>query len=146
MKLFSVVFPTILGIALFACASSKPSDSGGTGTGRTGVTTCGGVQCQAGQYCENISCVNGCLSDNNCAGNQACVKSATSSSTVGSCMNAMTTTNTSCTDLCKKAIACGVTQTQTQCENACIGLSEACKSCTIMLGCNAPRSSCPACN
>ncbi len=57
-----------------------------TVAGRTGVTTCR-YDCSAGQYCDDTqtirTCVAGCLSDNNCAGNERCEKC---NGTVGSCV------------------------------------------------------------
>lgn len=57
------------------------------------TTNCGGVSCQAGQYCADDRfgrCENGCLSDGNCADNQFCDKTQHPDpfdDNVGSCEN-----------------------------------------------------------
>lgn len=125
--------------------------AGGGSSGRTGVTACGSFpdnqpkSCQAGQYCsdERISrCQAGCLSDNNCAGNQTCDKSG--GTNTGSCVNVAPATTTTCADLCKKAKACNPQLDTAQCEGGCVGFTEECKACVIRQTCNASRDACKA--
>ena len=78
-------------VGVIACGSddtSGASSTSGGGSNRTGVTECGGVTCSAGQYCDNLICKNGCLSDDNCTGTQTCVKK--SGDNVGSCQTTQT--------------------------------------------------------
>jgi hypothetical protein len=148
---FLGLFLAMLGLA---CSSStttgSSSGTSGTSGGTSGVTSCGtfgnsAKSCQAGQYCkdETLSiCENGCLSNNNCAGDQACDKS--NGATVGNCVNKAPTTTTTCADLCKKGKACEPSLDVARCEGACTGLSEGCKSCVISKACSAPASACDA--
>jgi hypothetical protein len=145
---------TVLSLVWLACTvNTAPgsSSSGAAAAGGNGVTSCGNFpdmiakSCQAGQYCDDegfSKCLNGCLSDTNCASNQTCEKA--SATKVGNCINKTTPTATSCTDLCKKAIGCKAQTTQPMCEAACLGLTEACKACVISKPCNAPDDACDA--
>lgn len=134
-----------------SAADSGAPSSGAAAGGQSGVTACGSFpdnqakSCQAGQYCsdERISrCQDGCLSDNNCAGNQTCDKSG--GSNTGTCLNVAPATTTSCADLCKKAKACNPQLDTAQCEGGCVGFTEECKACVIRQTCNAPRDACKA--
>jgi hypothetical protein len=118
---------------------SDSSDDGGIPTGN-GVTPCGNFpdempkSCQAGQYCvdEILSdCSNGCLSDTNCTDDQLCVKE--SGEDVGSCQTEGTATT--CEAVCEKLQACDPSVTDTQCNQFCSGVNDACRACVVEANC-----------
>ena len=113
-------------------SSSGGSSSGNSSTTRTGTTECAGVTCQAGQYCDNITCEVGCLSNNNCAGDQTCKKSG--SDQVGVCENNPQAKD--CSAFVQKCMSCG--QSEGNCTNACYESSAECLACLVNLsGCEA---------
>ena len=77
----------IEGVVLSVLFLSVACGGGADSSVRSGVTECGtAVSCQAGQYCSDprfAECSVGCLSNNNCAGDQTCVT--VPGSSVGSC-------------------------------------------------------------
>ena len=64
-------------------AKAPPDGSAEAEAGGTGTTPCGVSTCQANQYCDNLLCRLGCLSETNCTSAQICQKSG--SEDVGSC-------------------------------------------------------------
>jgi hypothetical protein len=74
MKRNALFFGLGIAIVTFACSSA-------TSASRTGTTDCGGFKdkCQAGQHCDNLTCVTGCLTDNNCPEGQPCGQDGTCS-------------------------------------------------------------------
>ena len=84
---------------------------------RSGSTTCGVQTCQAGQYCLNLACVPGCLSNQNCASDQVC-GGLEDGKPVGTCMNkgadapdmsmAPVITDPVCKKMFDKLVQCGL--------------------------------------
>lgn len=96
--------------------STSAATGGGCDSAKQGFTTCNGAgnDCQPGQYCQDIQCTVGCLSDVNCACNQVC------DTTASVCKNVQTTTGpstsassgphipiTTCDEACERGHACG---------------------------------------
>jgi hypothetical protein len=105
-------------------------DAEGNG-GRDQSNSCGLQNCETGQHCYNMVCLDGCLSDNNCGSNQTCQDIDTDSH-VGTCRTKPTTTNKDCTSFCAKAQACfleGNDINPGNCMQACTAASKACVSC-----------------
>ena len=143
----AIAFTLISAATLFSTGCSDEGDEpqgelpGPTTTqSPNGVTPCGSHpdnqpnSCAAGQYCADeifSECVNGCLSNSNCADDQICVKDV--GVEAGSCQAAPT--STSCTDVCSKMQACIPSTTQAQCDQFCNGANEACKSCVVGENC-----------
>ncbi len=149
---FAFLFLTLAG----GCSDGSGSSSGPSGSttvGQTGVTACGSVagqpsSCQAGQYCadETFSrCVNGCLSNANCASDQECKKAGGEND--GTCQNKTSAppTGVDCAAFCDKATACGVTST-TSCDQVCKAVSSACRACVVDANCNDPNACSTECN
>jgi hypothetical protein len=120
-----------LGIALLvlgaACGGSSDEGSptggtgGGTGTPPAQRPSCGAVSCQIGQYCEDARasrCVDGCLSNQDCASNQTCDTSNKR------CVNnvAATSQGQRCSQACDKARNCNaITAAQnSMCKSKCL--------------------------
>jgi len=141
----SIALATCLALAaaVVACGPTDDGDSDGSSSSSSGsangVTPCGAFDgspksCPAGQYCadETLSiCENGCLSNTNCADDQLCQKDP--GYDVGTCQN--TGSAVSCADLCAKLQACDPAITQAQCDQACAGLNDTCKSCIVGANC-----------
>lgn len=114
----------------------KPGDEGDDTVtpaedGSFGTTSCGAQNCEAGQYCYNMLCVNGCLSDKNCATNQTC-EAIDPETHVGACQNRAAQPTKDCNAFCSKAQACflqGNDVNPTNCMQACTAASAACVSC-----------------
>ena len=125
-------------------SSSSSSSSGGSSSGGDGTTVCSApslpeVICAAGQYCADQNfqdCQNGCLSNDNCAGDQTCIKAA--GEDVGSCQNNTTTpTGPTVEEFTTKCLACGLdTVTADQCAQIYNAVSEACRTCIVASNCN----------
>ncbi len=113
--------------ALGACGDDAAPSS-------QGYTDCGSVTCQPGQYCEDSrfsSCVDGCLSDANCLGNQYC----DTADLVPTCLNRSTPTPTdggpppadrlaACQSACDHFQSCGLAAGETaQCRSDCAALT-----------------------
>lgn len=129
-------------LVLPAACVSESDDDGDPDTSQNGQTPCGSFPddqpktCQAGQYCADeifSECVNGCLSNTNCASDQVCDKPA--GLDVGTCQGEGTTV--SCADVCAKLQACDPSITQAQCDQFCAGTNETCKSCVVGANCPA---------
>lgn len=84
----------------------------------SGSQQCGVLTCQAGQYCLNLSCVPGCLSNGNCASDQTCA-GLNDGQTVGHCENknqptedmstpAQVITDPACKAMFDKLVKCGL--------------------------------------
>lgn len=148
------VFERVLcaGVLAFAlgCGGDGASDgddgagnSGGSGggtTARTGTTECAGLTCSAGQYCDNLLCINGCLSDDNCTSTQVCEKPPGDNE--GSCQTTNTATK-DCSGYVEKCVACGAPQAQ--CQQECEVVNAECTSCVVSTsgcGLEACESSC----
>ncbi len=119
-----------------AATSSAGTSSAGTSSssgGSTGTTTCGAQQCEAGQHCENLLCVNGCLTDSNCASNQTC-QDINADTSIGTCKNNATTPTKDCNALCEKAQACQ-DPNAAQCMQLCTAASAECVQCLINSNC-----------
>jgi hypothetical protein len=78
MKLAHLVTITTLGLLstlIAACSSNdvtSGNSSGNTGTKR-GYVTCGSdLTCNPGQHCDNVFCLGGCQSDDNCLVGTSC--------------------------------------------------------------------------
>lgn len=92
---------------------------GACGSSDRGSTSCGIQTCQAGQYCLNLACVPGCLSNGNCASDQVC-GGLEDGQTVGTCRNKDTSsdtpdmstpsviTNPTCKSMFDKLVQCGL--------------------------------------
>lgn len=98
------------------CGGSDSSSSGGNGNPppQRGVTTCGTVSCQLGQYCwapQASICRDGCLTDQNCAANQTCNTGAVNPTCVNVTASPTPPTPrpvpTGCKATCQKAFGCG---------------------------------------
>jgi hypothetical protein len=74
-----------------------------------------------------MACVPGCTSDDNCAGNQSCVKDG--SNAVGSCQNNSTPATKDCTAYVKKCTTCG--ETEANCTKSCDVITAECISCVV---------------
>ena len=113
--------------ALGACGDDAAPSS-------QGYTDCGSVTCQPGQYCEDSrfsSCVDGCLSDANCLGNQYC----DTADLVPTCLNRSTPTPmdggpppadrlAACQSACDHFQTCGLAAGETaQCRSDCAALT-----------------------
>lgn len=105
--------------------SGSGSASSGGSSGHKGETQCGGVTCQPGQYCDNIACLNGCLSGNNCGENQSC-KDIDPMTHVGTCQDDPAAKD--CDTYCQKSMACGG-PIGILCQMECDASSTACVSC-----------------
>ncbi len=148
----TLVFAGALALAVSCGGSDRRSGGGGGGNppsggegegegspARTGVTECGGVQCQAGQYCDNLICENGCLSNDNCAGDQTCQKEAGENE--GTCQNVVAEgegepEGVSLADFCTKVKACNPATTDALCEQMYNGVNEACRQCIVNANCS----------
>ena len=123
-------------LGLLACGGDDSLGTGNAGLTQ-GFTHCGdfpdgkGKTCQPGQYCSDegfSTCRTGCLSNINCASDQACQKK---SSSIGSCQNTGPAPKTDqlvrCKGACTKMIQCGLlTVADSQsCDGACQSASEA---------------------
>ncbi len=109
----------IVSIAAFAalcCGDLAPPPTGPNTTLQPGYTECGTIKCSPGQFCDDprfSACLNGCLSNVNCASDQECKKAA--GNTDGSCVNKASTTNpppmgealAACQAACDKSQTCG---------------------------------------
>lgn len=107
------------------------SSGGGGGKGEGGTTTCGLQTCESGQYCSNMICLDGCLSDKNCASNQTC-EDMNEDTHVGTCRNKPQQATKDCDAFCDKAEACfleGNDVNAANCMQACKAASAACVSC-----------------
>jgi hypothetical protein len=138
----------MIGVGLLALAnacSGEDDSTGDTGTGaqRDGITECGPVECQAGQYCVNtISCEPGCTSDNNCTSNQTCAKAG--GEQVGSCQNTGGG-GKDCSAFVSLCTSCG--QSEADCQGGCAIQSNECVACYIDDGtCNAGASCAMICS
>jgi hypothetical protein len=98
--------------------------SGGTGGG-DGTTTCGVQNCTVGQHCQNLVCVNGCLTDDHCGSNQTCAE-IDDVTHIGTCRNM--TAAKDCEAFCEKSEACGDPNVA-QCQQQCDGFSADCVAC-----------------
>lgn len=117
-------------------------DGDGDG-GSEGVTDCTPpgleqVNCQAGQYCADSVlgvCENGCLSNDNCAADQECVKE--EGEDVGSCQNTggSGTEGPTLEEFCDKALACDPTGTMEQCEMIYNATIAECHQCWVDSNC-----------
>ncbi len=153
-------------LALVACDAS--GGGGGGGAMPTGAQACGTtfegapVVCKAGQYCQDQNlaiCESGCLSDDNCASNQTCVK--TSGANVGACQNVSSPepdvtstpdqgpgpTDTPCRSACDEARTCGfLSATEVAaCKQGCdfdAQLAQAIADCVDAAGCSAELPEC----
>ncbi len=125
-----ILLVTILFSTLSACGDD--ADGGGQKTyvkpdgstcgdgSRSGLSSCtasANGECQAGQYCnsEQLTCSDGCLSDNNCAGNQYCDLTA-GTGTCRNCTLQEPTVNpggSACDDGGAKVRACGASAADT---------------------------------
>jgi len=111
-------------------------DTGGEGggdgdSGRSGTTSCGIQNCESGQHCYNMVCVDGCLSDNNCASNQAC-EDADPDTHIGTCRTKTTQASKDCEAFCSKAQACfleGNDVNPANCMQTCKAASASCVAC-----------------
>jgi hypothetical protein len=127
-------------LGLVACGSDSDDDGGGSGGsgsggsgsggssgsgGGDGSTTCGVQNCAAGQHCQTLVCVNGCLTDDNCASNQTCAD-IDDMTHIGTCRNQAAAKD--CDAFCEKSEACGDPDTA-QCQQQCEGFSAECVSC-----------------
>lgn len=114
-------------------SNSGGSSNGGSSSngGGNGTTNCGAFNCQAGQYCSNGVCVNGCLTDANCGANQTCqdIDDVTSQ---GTCRN--TTPTKDCDAFCSKAETCQAPDAD-MCMQICDAMSSACVACVIDSNC-----------
>lgn len=101
---------------------------------KAGETACGQVTCQAGQYCDNMICANGCLANTNCGDDQTCVKEG--SNNVGACKNTTNTaTGPTLEQFCAKADACSSGWSAAQCKQVYDGTNEACHTCVVNANC-----------
>jgi hypothetical protein len=136
----------LLALCLTGCGDdgSDPGDSGGgsgsggaSGSGAAGAgdTPCGVSRCEAGQHCNNGLCVDGCLSDSNCASNQRC-EDIDDLSHIGTCRNVATAPAKDCQTFCAKAAAC-MDPEAALCEQKCAGLSSECVACVNDSNCGA---------
>jgi len=126
---------------LFACGSDDAADGGddddgGKGGLDTGFTECGEFTCQPGQHCDNFVCLDGCLSNVNCAADQSCAE-IDSASKLGTCQNEPGSSSgpgpdKDCAAFCDKATACGAPE---QCQQICDAASSECVSCVIDSNC-----------
>lgn len=113
------------------------SSSGGSGTstggsasssaGTVGKTSCGLSTCEAGQYCDNGLCLNGCLTDANCGANQSCTD-IDADTKVGTCKNQVVAPAKDCDAFCRKSLAC-MDPDFVMCMQVCEGSSGACVAC-----------------
>lgn len=121
--------------------TSAGSGGGGPGSGGTsagneggGQSACGLFQCEAGQHCSNGACVNGCLTDGNCAAKQRCEDIDTTIN-VGTCRNVTQTPAKDCDAFCAKAVACNAPDADS-CQQICAALSSACVVCASDANCS----------
>jgi hypothetical protein len=142
---------TALALAPAACNddsnggnNDEVGDGDGDGDGGDGTTPCGTfgteeVTCQAGQYCADSVlsiCENGCLNNNNCAGDQVCEKD--SGENVGTCQNTTDPTTTggdvpSEAEFCEKLLSCDAMNEIDMeiCSAIYAGTSSACQICIM---------------
>lgn len=119
-------------------ADDGGDDDGGDdgGMAGNGMTDCGmfgdeAVVCQAGQYCQDqvlSTCVNGCLSNDNCTSEQTCEKE--SGEEVGTCQN-VGAGGPSLEDFCSKLLTCDPSGTMEICETFYNGTNEDCHNCVV---------------
>ena len=149
-------FALPLGLALVslmfapACDSGDDSDSSssaadtttGDGDGAEGSTPCGmfgndPVTCSAGQYCADsvlALCENGCLTNDNCASDQTCIKA--DGEDVGSCQNnddpdPPDPEGPTEAEFCEKLLVCDMSGTMEQCSIIYTGTNVTCHQCII---------------
>ena len=118
--------------------SDSDSDSGGD-TGADGSTPCGmfgnePVTCAAGQYCADsvlTLCENGCLTNDNCAADQTCIKE--DGDDVGSCQNNDPDPPDGPTEaeFCEKLLVCDMSGTMEQCSLVYTGTNVDCHQCIV---------------
>jgi hypothetical protein len=148
---FSMALAGVLWLSTPACGSDGGGETGAGGSGNNsggtsnagtsnnssgggdGTTSCGVTTCQAGQYCNNGVCVNGCLTDANCGPNQSCqdIDDVTSQ---GTCRNTTNTPAKDCNAFCAKAVACNAPEAD-QCMQVCEAISAECAACVIDSNC-----------
>ncbi len=118
---------TLLLLLVFTACGGAPGEL------KRGMSACGSLTCNAGQYCINdLSCSPGCTSDLNCAENQTCQKSG--QVPVGSCSNKATMISQA--DFCNKAAACDPMLSMASCKQLFDGASETCKQCLMSESCS----------
>ena len=100
-----------------------------------GMTTCGSVTCNPGQYCYGQgACTSGCESNVNCASGETCQKA--SGFETGSCVGGSVTTTVSRDDFCTKAKACDPSLSESACTQLFNGAGETCKKCLMAESCS----------
>lgn len=137
----------ILWLLCLVCLAGQgcSDDDGGGASGQQqalskGMTQCGSVVCQAGQYCNGAgSCFNGCTSDANCLEGRVC-KDISPVTKEGTCSESTTKPTPTtppatkdCAGFIKKCNACGGGDNCTQA--ACDMFSSACVSCLADTNC-----------
>lgn len=165
---FTLVRPgapiTALLLLMLGSASHSGCSRGGEGPPETtpptrtqGFTECGSVLCQPGQWCNNLACETGCLSNVNCAEAQVCDTDDPDPFGVSQCVNVggpppigdagpgTTDTLADCRAACDRFQTCGLTAADTAgCRSDCAGLSDdqrravagcASMACSGVLGC-----------
>lgn len=113
---------------LFACGSDDSGDDDGGNEAQAGFTECGDLTCQPGQHCSNLLCLDGCLSNVNCAADQTCTD-IDSASKLGTCQNDEGPgPGKDCDTFCEKSGACNG-PTGEQCQQVCDAASSECVAC-----------------
>jgi hypothetical protein len=136
-------------LVLAACGSDdgegSESSGGGTGGGGNGSAassngggtpqpTCGVSTCEVGQHCNNLLCVDGCLTDANCGAEQTCAD-IDADTKIGTCRNAPVAPMKDCDALCEKAEAC-MDPLAPMCMDLCVAASAACVTCLVESNCD----------
>lgn len=147
---FAIAFLGVLSLAASGCGSDSGDGSGGgsgggtgnnsggtnsSGGGGNGTSQCGDQTCQAGQYCFNGICVNGCLTSANCLPTQTC-EDIDEFSGEGTCKDKPATPTKDCDAFCEKAVVCQAPEAD-MCMQICAAISTQCANCVIDSNCSA---------
>lgn len=124
----------LLVFGVSGCGSDGSSGGGGAG-GSSGAqgghpstdSTCGASHCDVGQHCFNGVCIDGCLTDANCAATQRC-EDVNADTKIGTCKAAPVAPAKDCDAFCRKAQACQDPEAAL-CMQKCEGYSAECVAC-----------------
>jgi hypothetical protein len=103
-------------VALLAGLWAACGGDGGSGPGdpKRGYVACGSVTCNPGQHCDNLLCIAGCQSNDNCASDQTCTSIDTTTH-IGTCQNQSAPdmappadSLTRCKNSCLKMVTCNL--------------------------------------
>lgn len=138
-RIFLAALALTVGAMASGCGGETDSKAGSDDKddqAASGQTECGQLTCQAGEYCSNGLCENGCLANTNCASDQTCVKEG--SANIGACKNKTNAaTGPTLEQFCAKGDTCSAGLTAAECKQLFDGTSAACHTCVVDSNCSA---------